>query len=67
VLDGHVHVELVELRLLVYGDEVDIATASETVVRAGEEGVGVGGQVDARDGARSRCGRCARRWRLGGC
>ena len=67
VLDGRVRVELLELRLLVYGDEVDVVTASETVVGAGEEGVGVGGQVDACDGARSRCGRCARRWRLGGC
>jgi len=44
VLDGRVHVELLELRLLVYGDEVDVITASETVVGAGEERVGVGGR-----------------------
>jgi hypothetical protein len=44
VLDGRVHVELLELRLLVYCDEVDIVTASVTVARAGEEGVGVGGR-----------------------
>src|SRR5215213_6459238 len=51
VLDGRVHIEPLELGLLVYGDEVDVVTASEAVVGAGEEGVGVGGQVDARDGA----------------
>src|SRR5918999_1670331 len=51
VLDGRVHVEPLELRLLVYGDEVDVVTASETVVGAGEERIGVGGQVDACDGA----------------
>jgi len=44
VLDGRVHVELLELRLLVYGDQVDVVTASETVVGAGEERVGVGGR-----------------------
>ena len=44
MLDGRVHVEPLELRLLVYGDEVDVITASETVVGAGEEGVGVGGR-----------------------
>jgi hypothetical protein len=37
VLDGGVHVEPLELRQLVYGDEVDVVTASETVVGAGKE------------------------------
>jgi hypothetical protein len=44
VLDGLVHVEPLQLRLLVYGDEVDVVTASERVVGAGEERVGVGGR-----------------------
>ena len=50
VLDGSLHAEPLELRLLVYGNEVDVVAASETVVGAGEERVGVGG-----------AGRCARR------
>src|SRR5215207_661692 len=47
VLYGRVHIEPLELGLLVYGDEVDVVAATEAVVGDREEGVGVGGQVDA--------------------
>src|SRR5215211_271261 len=51
VLDGSRHAEPLELGLLVYGYEVHVVAASETVVGAGEEGVSVGRQVDSCDGA----------------
>ena len=46
-----VHVEPLELRLLVDDDEVHVALASQAVVRDGEQTVRIRGQVDARDRA----------------
>src|SRR5207253_11499304 len=44
-------VEPLELRLLVDDDQVHVVAAAETVVGDGEEAIGIGRQVDARDGS----------------
>ena len=49
VLDGGVHVEVLEVRLLVGDDDVDVVDGAEAVVGDGEEAVGVGREVDAGD------------------
>src|SRR5215211_1771594 len=48
------HVQPLQLELLVDHDQVDVVAAPETVVGHREEAVGVGRQVDARDGASFR-------------
>ncbi len=48
VLDGGVHIQILQVHLLVRNDDIDVVAASEAVVRDREQTVGVGGQVDAR-------------------
>ena len=50
VLDGGVFVEVLEVRLFVGDDDVDVVDGAEAVVGYGEEAVGVGRKVDAGDG-----------------
>src|SRR5450759_789440 len=54
MLDGLFNREPLELRLLVYHHQVDVVAAAEAVVSDGEERVGVGREVDARDAAALR-------------
>ena len=54
MLYSRVHVEPLQLRLLVYDDQVDVVAAAQAMVGHREEAVGVGRQVDARDGASFR-------------
>ena len=47
VLDCGIHVQVLQMELLVGNDHVDVVLAPQTVIRNGEETVRVGRQIDA--------------------
>src|SRR5690606_8843500 len=47
--DGGVHVEKLQVVLLVADDHIDVVVAAQAVVGGGQQAVGVGGQIDAGD------------------
>ena len=54
MLDGRLHVEPLQLRLLVDDDQVDVVAAAEAMVGHREQAVGVRRQIDARHRASLR-------------